>query len=1002
MIRSLAAVFCCVLLFSCTNKPAKTDGGLAPQQALGTFQLPEGFSIELVANEPLIADPVAMEIDEDGNLYVVEMHGYPEDITGNGAIKLLTDTDGDGRPDKSTVFAENLRLPTGIMRWKKGVLVVDVPDLLYLEDSDGDGKADLRNVVITGMALTNPQHITNTPLYGLDNWIYLAHMGTITPKVSMLFSDSGSGIRFADKPDAPALPRNADGRNMRLKPDRHLVEMLSGESQYGHSFDNWGHHFCVENADHLFHEVIPARYLQRNPALLLADASAYISDHGDACAVYPITINPENQLLTDRGVVTSACGITWYNGGLFPDSFSNVTFVCEPTSNLVHADRITESGATFTASRLYEQKEFLASTDGWFRPVQQYIGPDGALYVLDYYRQIIEHPEWLSEEVIQSGALYNGSRQGRIYRIAPTGAPKMQWCNNLQLGKATTDGLVAALLSDNIWWRRQAQRLLMDRKDITAITGLKTVVRTSPSATAVVHALWCLDGLEAMDEASLLLALKSPHAGVRENAVQLAEQYLPQFNSLAAVLPSLSNDSSAKVRFQLLCTLGEIRSEQSAVAQQQLLLQGIEDQWVQTAALSSAAGNEWSLLQKTLPVLIKTPTEAKASFVANCAALIALSGDEPALKNVFATAFNRPSAQSDWWQSALLRGVSMAATAKDLRLPSATRDQLLSRFSKTTPPGVRRASLQLLLATTKDDETLDRKTATLAREVAAQTTEPAAYREDAVRLLALDKEPTNVTLTQQLITGEEPIALQQAAVKTYQRQNEKQAAAFLIKNWSLLSGGVKEAALDALFSSADTRQILLDAVEKKIIATTDISWPRKVALMNHDNESIRVRSRKLLAGEIGGREEAYKQYLPALNLKGDTAKGRTVFQQVCGACHLYEGKQGNLYGPDIATVRNRDKASIMKDILDPNRSIAVKYDLWTITLKNGTKKSGIISAETPAAITLAQAGGPQETISRSSIRNMETTGVSAMPAGLEAALTKEEMAHLLAFITGKQ
>src|SRR3954447_3103979 len=195
--KLIAYLFIILCLAAC-NKKKTTSGGLTPQQSLSTFQLPPGFKIELVASEPMISDPVAMEVDESGNIYVVEMHGYPLDTTGLSVIKLLTDKDGDGTPDKSVVFADHLRLPTGITKWKKGFLVVDVPDILYLEDTNHDGKADVRQVMITGLALTNPQHIANTPMYGVDNWIYVAHMETVTPKVSMEFNDSGTNVRYVN------------------------------------------------------------------------------------------------------------------------------------------------------------------------------------------------------------------------------------------------------------------------------------------------------------------------------------------------------------------------------------------------------------------------------------------------------------------------------------------------------------------------------------------------------------------------------------------------------------------------------------------------------------------------------------------------------------------------------------------------------------------------------------------------------------------------------------
>src|SRR5690625_142221 len=261
-----------------------------PEKALSTFELPPEFQIELVAAEPLISDPVDMEIDEAGRMYVVEMHGYPLDKSGSGKIKLLTDTDGDGRMDKSTVFADSLVLPTGIMRWKEGVIVTDAPDVLYLEDTDGDGMADLRKVMLTGFALSNPQHNLNSPLYGLNNWIYLANEGVVsTTLYEEEFGDQGSEVFYPDQPNGPQLPVNAGGLNVRFRPDSLELENLASTTQFGHTFDAWGHHLQVSNSNHIYQEVIAARYLNRNPDLLISDATQSLSDHGSAAEVYPIT-----------------------------------------------------------------------------------------------------------------------------------------------------------------------------------------------------------------------------------------------------------------------------------------------------------------------------------------------------------------------------------------------------------------------------------------------------------------------------------------------------------------------------------------------------------------------------------------------------------------------------------------------------------------------------------------------------------------------------------------
>jgi putative membrane-bound dehydrogenase-like protein len=238
-----------LLLFGCGKAQKVSYPPYAPEDALTTIQVAEGFRVELVASEPLVADPVAMEIDEAGRMYVVEMHGYPLDKGGSGKIKLLTDTDGDGKPDKSTVFAEGLTLPNGIMRWKNGVIVTDAPDVLYLEDQNNDGRADVRKVLLTGFALSNPQHNLNTPVYGLDNWIYLAHEPAVTAQVyPNEFGDEGKAIIFPENAKAPSLPVNAAGRNVRFRPDTYELEILSGASQFGQTFDTWGHHFLVSNA----------------------------------------------------------------------------------------------------------------------------------------------------------------------------------------------------------------------------------------------------------------------------------------------------------------------------------------------------------------------------------------------------------------------------------------------------------------------------------------------------------------------------------------------------------------------------------------------------------------------------------------------------------------------------------------------------------------------------------------------------------------------------------
>ena len=388
---------------------------------MSRFRLDPGFRIELMASEPDIQSPIAMDIDEHGRWFVLEMPGYPVDTRPTGRVKLLEDTDGDGRPNKSTVFADGLVLPSGIMRWRRGVIVTSAPDILYLEDRDGDGKADRREVLVTGFAVTNPQHRINTPLYGLDNWIYFAHEG---PAEAVIYTDTFGDLgrpltqpRFPDRP-----PVKPERRSVRLRPDTGDLEAIAGQSQYGQAFDAWGHYFGSNNSDHMRLEMLREPYLARNPDLPIDAAMAEISDHGQNAKVFPITDHPTFELLTESGEFTSACSLTPYTGGLFSGSYARSTFVAEPVHNLVHRDVLEPEGSTLRARRGSEGREFLASTDSWFRPVAFYIGPDGALYVIDYYRKRIEHPEWTASEFQKDPSESPGAHRGRIDRVVPDGA----------------------------------------------------------------------------------------------------------------------------------------------------------------------------------------------------------------------------------------------------------------------------------------------------------------------------------------------------------------------------------------------------------------------------------------------------------------------------------------------------------------------------------------------------------------------------------------------------
>jgi len=384
-----AVVSTVLFLVSCSSKHPDAPS-LSPEESLKSMHVNGDFHVELFASEPLVFDPVEMVFDENGKVYVCEMLDYPDDPPqgeqARSRIVLLEDTDGDGKPDKRTVFADHVLEVSGIMPWKGGLIVTSAPDILYLKDTDGDGKADVRQVLYTGFPKVNPEARVTNPRMGIDNWIYVANDG------------SNGRITSPDHPEQPAvLVRGAD---FRFQPDRGLAEPASGPTQFGMSFDDWGNRFISQNTVHIRQVVVPMQYLIRAPLVEVSQVSQDISDHGVGTArMYPLTKpqawrqqrtklrqqryneNKLNRVEQLSGWFTAATGDTVYTGDVFPKPYWGNAFTGDVSANLVHRDVLLPDGVTFVAHRAEENSEFLASTDVWFRPCNFANAPDGNLYI---------------------------------------------------------------------------------------------------------------------------------------------------------------------------------------------------------------------------------------------------------------------------------------------------------------------------------------------------------------------------------------------------------------------------------------------------------------------------------------------------------------------------------------------------------------------------------------------------------------------------------------------
>jgi len=967
--------------------PAK--GPLSPRDEQATFRLPKGFRIELVACEPDVIDPVAMAFDEDGRLYVAEMRGYPNAGVGTGTItsgriKLLQDRDGDGYFETSTVFAEGLRFPQGVQPWRKGLLVPMAPNILYLEDTDGDGKADQQRVLYTNFALANIQQLVNSLQFGLDNWIHGVAGG------------NGGSVRSAEKPDLPAVELRS--RGVRFRPDvPGSLEPTSGGGQYGLTPDDYGRWFVNTNSQHLRHIVLPDHYLRRNPYLAVSAVTLDIPDHGPACQVHRISafeawrVERTSQRrdgpnasrfptteLVPGGYITSACSPVVYTADAFPESYRNNVFICEPANNLIHRDVLAPKGATFTASRGDADCEFLASTDNWFRPVQATVGPDGALYVLDFYREVIETPLSLPEDIKKKLNLESRGR-GRIWRISADSDGKPRPRVRPSLGKASAAELVGYLEHPNRWWRLTAQRLLYQRQERSIKPALEQLAQNSKSGPGRAHALWTLEGLQILDNAIIRRALLDPEPGVREQALRLADSRLASSSELRQAVVHMTDDPSPRVRFQLAFTLGEADYADGMVALMRLAVRDGEDPWTQTALLSSSHRCAASLLQTIAGerIFTREASAARLQLLRRLASQVGARGIESEVVSVLAW-LNGPEPAIEAWQVAILEGLAAG-------MQNGPRG--LERLWTAPPAELRQAAARAKAVFEQ------------AGIRAVEAKRPLAARLAAVQMLGYGPFALLEKAAPDLVNPQTPPELQLAAVRALALQRDPAVPALLLAAWGAYSPAVRREVQEALFARADRLPALLDAVERKAIPPMQLDPLRVEQLRKHADARIRQRAQVLLSGQLApARQKVVEDFRPALELLSDLKRGQAVFVKNCITCHRLDN-QGREVGPDLASaLRDKSPEQLLISILDPSREVDSRYLNYVVITRAGRSLSGLIAAETASSVTLRRGDQAEDTVLRSQIEDIQATTKSLMPDGLELQINRQDMADLIAYL----
>ena len=931
---------------------AEESPPLSPAESIDAFRTRPGFKVELVAAEPLVESPVAIDFGADGRLWVCEMRDYPSGIDGQGkpggVIKVLEDRDRDGQYETASTFLEGIPFPTGVMEWRKGVLICAAPDIIYAEDTDGDGKADIRRVLFQGFATENFQARVNGLALGLDNWVYGAN-GLIGGKIQ-----------------GTVAGRTVDigGRDFRMKPETGEFEPASGLTQQGRVRDDWGNQFGGNNSVLIQHYPLPDHAARRNPHYAPPAPAVALAHDPDSSLLSPASRtvarfnNPES-----ANHVTSACSPLIYRDSLLGPGFAGNAFVCEPVHNLIRRLVVEPDGVTFAGHRASDERasEFLASVDPWCRPVQVRTGPDGALWVVDFYRSVIEHPRWISPELLATLDVRAGADRGRIYRVVPIGTPARPV---ERLAGLATPALAASLNTPNGTVRDLAHRLLVERADRAgAVPTLIHLAASSAYPECRVQALGVLDGLAELRPSLLARALGDPHPGVRREAVRLAGPWLTRDESLGPLVLALADDPEINVRFQVALTLGDWPDPRSGEALGRLAIRDAGDPWVLAAAMTSAVPHAGAMLDQAFASA--GPTGPPAQLIEPLIATIGGSGAAPAIARALATIAGGDEAKLEPWRLATLAGMLDASPRGDL----------------AGDPAVLRS-------------------VAAARSLGSDPTASPVSLVAALRLLGRDRD--HLDPDRELIAGRldptEPSEVQFAAIQALARLGDPPSAAAILARWSKLGPSVRSAALDALLTREVSIAALLTALEAGGVESAQIDPTRRARLLQRGPEEFRRRASRLFGDSADRpRQVVLDAYASATTLQGNPERGRRVFEQVCATCHKVGGI-GHEVGPDLAALTDRSPAALLLAILDPNREVDARYAGYSASLKDGRVLSGLISAETASALTLKGPDGRSDSILRTDLDELTTSGRSLMPEGLETGLKPPDLADLIAYL----
>lgn len=949
-----------------------------PRDAGATWKIKKGFKLELAAHEPQVNSPIAVCFDERGRMFVCEMIDYSErrDVKPHlGRVSMLEDKDGDGVYETSTIFADDLPWPTGIFWANGGLYVIATPDIWYFKDTKGTGKADSREKVFTGLGtelkILNVQGLANCPQWGQDNRIHIQVAGGNRGMVNCL-----------KRPELPAV--EIAGRDFWFDPRTYEFGLEAGGAQYGMSFDNYGRKFACSNSDHLQYFVYDDRATAHNPYFSMPPARQSIAADGGAAEVYRISPDEPWRIVRTRwriagvvkgavegggrvsGYFTGATGTTVYRGDAYGEDFVGNTFTGDAGGQLVHRKKIYQDGVSLIGKRPDDEQnyEFAASNDTWVRVVNFANAPDGCLYVIDMYREVIEHPFSIPDEIKKYIDLNSGCDRGRLWRIAPE---RSDWKRraSVDLSKASTEELVRTLEHPNGWHRDTASRLLFERQDKAAISLLEKLVKNSNNPLAKIHALGALDGLTSLSESTLQRAMADDSPLVRQRAVKLAERF--SLNSaldapMWKAVKRMAQDADIRVRFQAALTAGQFMDGDKTIPLIEIIRRDPGDRWISAAALSSSTSMAGAMLAELSHDTKFSATEAGQEFLRKLVEIVGAKNDPKET------------------------GAALALL---------TSGDISANMIRAFAQGLKRAGSSIA----KVDK--DKKLAAVfakANSTVRDFNGSESARLEAIKLTSLDVAAQAIPVLLDCLAKGEKESVQTAAITELGTFPGNTVTDQLVEQWPVLQKKAKVAAFAVLLARPERATALLHAIGAKKIVASELTAADAQALFKYKEPSVAALANEVLAElRPPSRASVIAKFQPSIAAKGDAARGQIVYTQRCMACHR-AANLGVQVGPDLITVKTKGRDGILTAILDPNKEIAAQYIAYTVETKDGQTLVGIITHDDANSLAVKMQGGAEINVARPNVKGSSSSGQSLMPEGIEAGMTVQEMTDLLSFI----